>query len=29
MYKNLGAIVGLYPTPVTIVATEINGRVKK
>lgn len=27
MHKNLGAIVGLYPTPVTIVGTDINDRV--
>ena len=27
MKKNIGSIVGLYPTPVTIVGTEINGKV--
>ncbi len=25
--KNIGAVVGLYPTPVTIVGTEIDGKV--
>lgn len=27
MKKNIGAVVGLYPTPVTIVGTEINGKI--
>lgn len=27
MKKNLGAVVGLYPTPVTVVGTEIEGKV--
>lgn len=25
--KNIGSIIGLYPTPVTIVGTEINGKI--
>lgn len=27
MKKNIGAVLGLYPTPVTIVGTEIEGKV--
>lgn len=27
MKKNIGSVVGLYPTPVTIVGTEIDGKV--
>ena len=27
MKKNIGAIVGLYPTPVTVVGTEIDGKI--
>lgn len=27
MKKNIGAVLGLYPTPVTVVGTEIDGKV--
>ena len=27
MKKNIGSVVGLYPTPVTIVGTEIDGKI--
>lgn len=27
MIRNLGSVVGLYPTPVTVVGTEIDGKV--
>ncbi len=27
MQKNIGSVMGLYPTPVTIVGTEVDGRV--
>lgn len=27
MKKNIGAVLGLYPTPVTIVETEVEGKV--
>lgn len=25
--KNIGSVVGLYPTPVTIIGTEVNGKI--